>query len=466
MANPFDQFDTGAGNAFDKFDAAPAKKAAAKAPEKEYGFFGNAVGAVAEPIAAMASGAVAKPVSEVMGLSALGREAFPGAPGGDPRAFQQDVQRSLTYEPKTPAGRSGANPLNLIPQLLGKLVGAAGQGAGNIVAPPGSGPMREAVGRGVTEAVEQAPGFLGAKAPGTTAAIGKGMAQGERWGARGLMQSALKPGEVAQRTGKSDKAISTLLKEGINVSPGGMEKLEAKVTAINDQIAERIKASGAMIDKTAVGDTMKDAFDRFKKQVTPQSDLATIERAWNQFMDHPFLPKITPAKTVESKLVDERGVPFKKEIPASGSNLFPVQQAQEMKQGTYRALKDKAYGELQGADKEAQKALARGLKEEIAKAVPEVRTLNAQESQLLNALSLVERRVLKEANKNPIGLGILSMKPSHLAVWLADRSPLFKSLVARMLNSAAPAVAASGQFGAPLGMALTSQAQTPPMPPQ
>ena len=40
--------------------------------------------------------------------------------------------------------------------------------------------------------------------------------------------------------------------------------------------------------------------------------------------------------------------------------------AQAMKQGTYRALGDKAYGELKGASIEAQKAQARGLKEELA----------------------------------------------------------------------------------------------------
>lgn len=426
----------GGGGAFD--DLIPKKTAAPAAPEKDYGVLGNVIGGIVEPIASMASGAVAKPVSEVMGLSALARQAFPGAPtgtGADPRAFQQDVQRRLTYEPKTPAGQSQANPLNLIPMLLGKLIGGVGERAGGIVAPPGSGPVREAVGRGVTEAVEQAPGFLGAKAPAAATAA-KGAIEGL---AANLMQSALKPDLASRRTGKATSAVKTLLDEGINVSKGGAEKMTEQVSALNDRIAQVIDASPAVIDKDLVATRLLTPYNKFLKQVNATDDLAAIQRSWNQFLDHPLL---------------------------QGKDI-PVKTAQEMKQGTYKALGDKSYGELKGADIEAQKALARGLKEEIAKAVPEVRQLNAQESQLLNALSLVERRVLQSANKNPIGLGWLSTNGAKLAGWMAERSDLFKSLVARMLNTTAQGMPAAGRAGIPVGMALTSQAQQPPpIPPQ
>jgi hypothetical protein len=53
---------------------------------------------------------------------------------------------------------------------------------------------------------------------------------------------------------------------------------------------------------------------------------------------------------------------------------------------------------------------------------------------------------LLEANKNPVGLAALAINhPSAFAAFMADRSALFKSLVARTMNQAGSgATAASG----------------------
>ena len=121
-------------------------------------------------------------------------------------------------------------------------------------------------------------------------------------------------------------------------------------------------------------------------------------------------------------------------LKRGGPAGLPVQTAQEMKQGTYRVLKDK-YGEIGSASTEAQKALARGLKDEIARVAPEVAQLNARESSLLNALQQVEHRAAVAGNKNPGGLAWLSSNPTAWASFMADRSELFKSIVARMIYS-------------------------------
>mgnify|MGYP003674770602 FL=1 len=92
---------------------------------------------------------------------------------------------------------------------------------------------------------------------------------------------------------------------------------------------------------------------------------------------------------------------------------------------------DKKYGEVGSAETEAQKALARGLKEQIAKNAPEVAGLNAEESALINALGINERRVLMQGNKNPMGLAPLAGHGIGFAGFLADRSSLLKSLLAR-----------------------------------
>jgi hypothetical protein len=100
--------------------------------------------------------------------------------------------------------------------------------------------------------------------------------------------------------------------------------------------------------------------------------------------------------------------------------------------------------------------------------VPEVKPLNAEDSKLLNALSLTERRVMMEANKNPIGLGWLSLSPSHLMGWMADRSGLFKSLIARMLNQTSESLPTAAKAGPAFGLAVGNAAQTAPQgpPPQ
>jgi hypothetical protein len=76
-----------------------------------------------------------------------------------------------------------------------------------------------------------------------------------------------------------------------------------------------------------------------------------------------------------------------------------------MKQGTYQALGSKAYGEVKGASIEAQKALARGLKEEIANQFPEIGNLNADESRLLDLQPVLEKAVNRISNHQLIGIG-------------------------------------------------------------
>lgn len=223
---------------------------------------------------------------------------------------------------------------------------------------------------------------------------------------KGVMQAALKPPLGELQKGNAARAINTMLEEGINVTPGGVEKIRSQINDLNQQVVNAIKDSPATVNKYAVWKSVKSKLDDFTKQVNPASDIASIRAAWNEFLAHPMIT----------------------------SKDIPVQTAQELKQGTYRVLANK-YGELKGADVEGQKAIARGLKEEIAKAVPSVGPLNAKESELINALNLTERRVLISANKNPGGISWLARNPAAWAAFMADKSELFKSLMARMIYS-------------------------------
>lgn len=136
-----------------------------------------------------------------------------------------------------------------------------------------------------------------------------------------------------------------------------------------------------------------------------------------------------------------------------GAREIPVQLAQDMKNGYQRAIGDRGYGELKTATTEGEKQIASGLRQEIGQAVPSVLDPLAREAALINALKLAERRVAVDANKNPIGLGALISQPLALPVWMWDRSPLAKSLTARLLYSGQntfPALAGQGITGAAL----------------
>lgn len=231
------------------------------------------------------------------------------------------------------------------------------------------------------------------------------------------MQSALKPTIEQLRTGKAATAVRTLLDEGINATQGGANTLKTRIGDISDQVAQKIARSPAQIDKQAVIAALKSTRGKFANQVNPIGDLAAIDAVESGFMNHPGLPNQT----------------------------FPVQQAQELKQGTYGVLAKK-YGQLGSAETEAQKALARGLKEQISQSVPEVAPLNAQESKLIDTLKVTERRALMDANKNPMGLAALANNPASWAMFMADKSALFKSLVARSLNKTSQAPVPGGEM--------------------
>jgi hypothetical protein len=219
-----------------------------------------------------------------------------------------------------------------------------------------------------------------------------------------MMQRAMKPLKRDLMTGKAQRGAETLLKEGINVTPGGMEKLRTLAEGANDDVARIIAGSSAQIDKGAVARRVDDTRRTFTNQVVPQGDLAAIDDARNAFLAHPAIPGQT----------------------------MPIQQAQSLKQGTYKQLKDR-YGELSGSSTEAQKALARGLKEEIEAAAPAVGPANARAADLWNALNVSERRALLAQNNNPLGLAPIAGSMPYASLFLLDRSPLMQSYAARLL---------------------------------
>ncbi len=390
-------------------------------------------GALVEPILSLASGMVAKPVSEIAGLAATGYEMAQGGSAENVPGFQKAVQERLTFEPKTEAGKSPYNPLNAIPMAIGKGI----QAITPEKAAPGEGATLSGALRNIaSEAVPQAVGIAGAKFAPKAAIPAQEAAKSLRKGAEKLMQSALKPTAKDLLNGNAAKAIDTMLEKDIPATAEGMDKVRARIDELNDQIKEAIATSPARVETRRMLRPVVEKLKDFKKQVNSDADVAAIKKSWSEFKNHPLLQHETPKQVIPRKVDEYTGASTpEKVIPAAGKEDMSVQTAQALKQGTYKQLAKK-YGQLGSADVEAQKAIARGLKEQVAEKVPKVAPLNAEESKLLNVMSVAERRIAMEANKNPNGLALLAKDPKAWAAFIADRSATFKSFLARRMNKA------------------------------
>lgn len=319
---------------------------------------------------------------------------------------------------------NGARFLGGSAPLVDAIASGGLAGGGNAITRAAGGVINGAATAGLVNPEEAGKGaVIGGIAPGVVRAAGSaGQAVGNKLSdladsaSKRLMQSAIKPTIKQRASGDADTAIETLLQYGISPTKAGVNKLKALIDDLNTQISTSIGNSTATVSKQKVLQALDDVKTKFTNQVSPTGDLNAIKGVADDFAAHPAL---------------------------GAGDAIPVQQAQEMKQGTYRVL-SKKYGEAGSAQTEAQKGLARGLKEEVATAVPGIQGLNAEESRLITTLGVAERRALLEMNKNPVGLTMLAHNPIAAAGFLADRSAAFKAIAARMINNAATAAGAVG----------------------
>lgn len=253
--------------------------------------------------------------------------------------------------------------------------------------------------------IQAVPAFLSGKLLGATA---KPIVEGA---SKRLMQSAIKPSAADLLSGDADRAISTMLKEGINVTPGGMAEIRKRVSTLADEVSNIIKNSDKSVNTKNVADTVTRSFNKFRYALVKRdANLASIQEAKQQFY----------------KAIDDLD-------PVGGEyGNIPVQLAQKVKQATQRLLADE-FGGLSRAELEAGKDLAFGLRKGIEGAHPEVGGLNAKMEELLNALSVTEKHALMALNKNQAGLAMLAENKGAAAAFMADRSAAFKSILARML---------------------------------
>lgn len=365
-------------------------------PQKEeYKYLPNMLFGAIEPNLALMSGAVAGPVSGIAGIAG---SLLPG-PEGQGADWVRRVQQGMTYSPASEAGRAATD---LISYPFRKL-GEAAQYAGGAVTDATGSPLAGTV---VDTAIQSAPLLASRLIPATPSAE---TIQGTV--ARNLLQKAVKPTSRDLRTGHAQRALQTMLDESIPPTPSGMEKASRIVANLNSEVDQAIANSNARVSIPRVVARTQDVADAALRQVNPTHDVASVTNAVTEFANHP---------TINRRIT------------------IPVQTAQELKQGTYRALGGKSYGELGSASTEAQKALARGLREEVIANVPEIASPLAREASLMNLLDTMANRVDISRNRNIQGLSALrSDSPIAWSSFMLDRSTPFMAWLARRIYDTA-----------------------------
>lgn len=197
-------------------------------------------------------------------------------------------------------------------------------------------------------------------------------------GAERLYGSALKPTKGVER--KFPGVVRTGLDEGIVVTSGSMDDVAGLIDDINDDIGTRIGESAKAGEVVPIDDVLKRLED-------------TKAFFGNSIGGSKYLDEL-----------DDLAETFKKERLAAGeAKGIPIDKAQKLKQNTYNILR-KSYGELKAAETEGKKAMARGLKEEIAARVPEIGKLNERESKLIGLESALADFARRNGNREVFGL--------------------------------------------------------------
>ena len=192
-----------------------------------------------------------------------------------------------------------------------------------------------------------------------------------------LAEKSLKvPPSVPSAT--RSNVINTMLDNGIPISKSGLAKAKGILTDLNDQMDMAVASSpnkNNLIDTNAVLGPVQDLRDKMLNTVNGKELAAKLDGVVKSFTSQ-YGPQMT------------------------------VEQAQTVKQNT-NALLSKAYGQIQDVTTESIKQVVRGLKDQIAEAIPEISGINANYGKMKDLEKWLERAVNRTGNWD-----ILSLAPA------------------------------------------------------
>lgn len=297
------------------------------------------------------------------------------------------------------------------------LGGAAGESARKTIDALRGKPLRPSAGADAADigmaAVEQGGAEL----------AGQGLAAAAKPAGRWLMGKAVKPSLSQLENYRTDtKAIAnTMLKAGSNVTDAGVSRLDGLLSATQKDLDHALSLrTDTPIKPHDVVAPVAAVRAKFGNQVNPTADLKAIDQVSEEFMHHPNFPGQYPIQNAAQAAVNP--------LPKVTRDLS-LSEAQELKKGTYRALRGK-YGEQGSAEVEAQKGIARGLREAIERELPSVKGMNAKEAELMAAIDAAGRRVALAGGSDPIGLGWATHNPATFVAHVLLKSPASRGFLA------------------------------------
>lgn len=275
---------------------------------------------------------------------------------------EHNINREAEAQAQFGPIQAKAQAIAEVPRLLGMFGG-----------PPGA-----AYGEAKAQQIEQAGGAredinpltIGAQAaiPGAIGLAGKLT----RPIAKGLYASALKL-PTTMKLAKRAQILETGLNEGRIATKGSILKSRGVVADIEKEIDAKIATNpNSPISSDRVASRVDEVAPRFET-VNPEADRAILQQSKEEFVRN--YPNLTAEK------------------------------AQDIKKKTYKVLGERAYGEQKTSAKEAEKALARGLKEELEVPFPELKALNAHQGALIDLNKALERAAAWIQNRDIIGIG-------------------------------------------------------------
>lgn len=190
-----------------------------------------------------------------------------------------------------------------------------------------------------------------------------------------LYQSALKPSTKLSDVQRAE-LITTGLREGIPVTSAGLDELGKSLNEVNRSISEVIKQAskqGDVVSTAEISKRLNDVRERVGNTINGRMRLKDIDE-------------------IEQNFLSQYG------------DTIPVEKAQQVKVNTYQVLR-KSYGEMKSVAIEGEKALARGIKEELATKYTQLKALNARDSALINLERALEKAVGRISNRDVVGLG-------------------------------------------------------------
>lgn len=271
-----------------------------------------------------------------------------------------------------------AGPEAAIPTYMGLagLGGMVGKGISEAIVPDvESTPdkFKEVAKEGLYDALGEGGGRLAGKVFAATV--------GKKFSPNSLFSSAVKPNSRVPGRPLSltdlNKLADTAAEHGITASEKGGEKVSRLREGVHAQTLNRINNAPSSLFPISRDQILKRLDDVRRDFANPLSKAMTED---------------------DAKVIDKVEEEFKRK-PA----YFTPQQTQTMKSGTYGDLRGK-YGKVGSAQIESEKALARGMREELVARMPELKALGEKESDLIKLEDQIQRFLARERNKNVTGL--------------------------------------------------------------